>query len=163
MPERNGGDVMPQSWDQADFVALPLLDGGQALAQVVDRRGALPGTAFLALTSRRVDPAAAIAPLTLSEILAIRFVEAAHLDDGTWPILGFDRLPATERLVRLADARSDALTDPPGTVAAAVAEAFVNACHGLLAWDFFPQADLFDRMLAPGLARPAAARIGGAA
>jgi hypothetical protein len=146
------------AWDQADFFAIPLLDGGQGLGQIVEVADCPPDAAFCALTLRRV--ATPVAPLTLPEITALVFIGTAHLADGTWPILGFDTLPATDSLVSFRQTqRAWKLSDTPGTLIAdpALIEAFVNACHGLLPWDYFPDPQIFDRILARKGQRPPAA------
>jgi hypothetical protein len=143
------------AFDQADFFAIPLLDGGHGLGQIVEVRDCPPDTAFCALTLRRATTP--VTPLALSDITAIIFVGTAHLADGTWPLLGFDTLPATETLVSFRQTRRAwTLADTPATLIAAPAliEAFVNACHGLLPWDHFPDPQIFDRILAHKVERP---------
>lgn len=142
-------------WQQADLFAIPLLDGGQGLGQVVHDRGCPEGAAWLALGTRRHEGGAP-APLALSEIQFLGFVGTGHLEDGTWPVLGFDTIPDTDRLspwrvARVSDPTLAAPVDP------VVAEAFVNALHGLLAWDAFPD-NLFDKLLLPGRELPGARR-----
>lgn len=145
-------------WDQADFVALPLHDGGQSLAQIVEVRDCPPDAAYIALTLRRVtDP---IPPLTLEDITALLFTGTAHLANGTWPVLGFDTLPATDALVSFKQTRRAwQMADTPATMIAdpVLVECFVNACHGLLPWDHFADPAIFDRMLARKGQRPPAA------
>jgi hypothetical protein len=147
------------AWDQADFFAVPLLDGGHGLGQIVAVADCPPDAAFCALTLRRATPGETPVPLTLPEITAIVFVRTAHLASGTWPLLGFDTLPTTETLVsfRLTQ-RAWKLAENPATLVAdpALIEAFVNACHGLLPWDHFPDTQIFDRILAHKGQRPSA-------
>lgn len=153
---------MSQDWDQADFFAVPLLSGDYGIGQIVETRGCPEGSVFAALTSRRGRSDTLPARLALDEIVALRFVTTDHLSDGTWPIPGFDTLPATETLLPFRTARSRAAAaDPPGSavIEPAIAEAFLNAWHGLLAWDFFPDRMLFDRMLLRQGTRPATAFV----
>lgn len=148
------------AWDQADYFAIPLLDGGQGLGQIVEVADCPPDAAFCALTLRRVSTP--VVPLTLAEITALVFVGTAHLADGTWPILGFDTLPATDSLVSFRQTRRAwQMSDTPATLVAdpALIEAFVNACHGLLPWDHFPDPQIFDRILARKGQRPPAATL----
>jgi len=152
------------AWDQADFVGIPLLSGEYGLAQIVAVRDCLPGSLFLALSLRRAPEGQAPAPLALSEILSLVFVAPSALAEGTWPILGFDTLPLTERLLPLAQARrrAERQDDPAAAIREPVlVEAFVNACHGLLPWDYFPDPALFDGMLLKPGSRPAAAVLSG--
>ncbi len=154
MPESDPG------WDQADFVALPLLDGTQSLAQIVEVRDCPPDAIYIALTLRRVtDP---IPPVTLDDITALLFTGTAHLANGTWPVLGFDTLPATDTLVSFKQTkRAWQMSDTPATMVAdpVLVESFVSACHGLLPWDHFPDPAIFDRMLARKGQRPPAATL----
>lgn len=150
------------TFDQADFFAIPLLDGGHALGQVVEVKDCPPDAAFCALSLRRVTPGATQAPLRLDDITAIVFVGTAHLTDGTWPLLGFDTLPHTDGLVSFRQTRRAwQMADDPATLMAspALIEAFVNACHGLLPWDYFPDPQIFDRILARKGTRPPAATV----
>jgi hypothetical protein len=146
------------AWDQADFVALPLLDGTQSLAQIVEVRDCPPDAVYIALTLLRVtDP---IPPLTLDDIVALLFTGTAHLANSTWPVLGFDTLPVTDTLVSYKQTkRAWQMSDTPATMVAdpVLVESFVNACHGLLPWDLFPDPAIFDRMLARKGQRPPAA------
>jgi hypothetical protein len=148
-------------WDQADYFAIPLLDGGTAIGQIVQTAQCPPDAAFCALTLRRgLADGQTPAPLTLDEIVSLIFVGTAHLDDGTWPLLGFDTIPATEDLVSFNQTRRAwTMSDTPAAqiAAPALVEAFVNACQGLLPWDYFPDAAIFDRMLARKGQRPPAA------
>lgn len=145
------------AWDQADIFAIPLLDGGIGIGQVVMIRDCPPASAYCALSLRRGHPGQMPAVLHLDEVVALLFIGMAPLADGTWPVLGFDTIPATETLRpfvaarqrwMLADDKETDITDP------AIAEAFLNACHGLLPWDYFPDPRLFDTMLAPKRQRP---------
>lgn len=148
------------SFDQADFFAIPLLDGGHALGQIVEVADCPPGAAFCALSLRRATPGETPAPLSLTDITAIIFIGTAHLTDGTWPLLGFDTLPRTDALVSFRQTlRAWKMSDTPATLIAdpALIEAFVNACHGLLPWDYFPDPQIFDRILARKDQRPPAA------
>jgi hypothetical protein len=145
-------------WDQADFVALPLLDGSQSLAQIVEVRDCPPDAVYIALTLCRVTPD--LTPLSLDDITALLFTGTAHLANGTWPVLGFDTLPTTDALVSFKQTkRAWAMSDTPATMIAdpVLVESFVNACHGLLPWDHFPDPAIFDRMLARKGQRPPAA------
>ncbi|MCC5975275.1 MAG: hypothetical protein JJT81_14655 [Rubellimicrobium sp.] len=154
---------MTRSWDQADFFAVPLLTGDYGIGQIVETRDCPEGSVFVALSLRRGPSATLPALLTLDEIVALLFVTTDHLSDGTWPIPGFDTLPATETLLPFRTAlRRAAAADPPGSavIEPAIVEAFLNACHGLLDWDFFPDRMLFDRMLLKQGTRPAAAVVG---
>ncbi len=165
---------MTTVWDQADFVGIPLLSGGYGLGQIVAVRDCLPDSLFLALSLRRLPSPSdgqgpgspAIDRLALSEVISILFVAPSALAEGLWPIFGFDTLPQTDRLLSLEQARRQAgrLEDPARAVHdPALVEAFVNACHGLLPWDYFPDPALFDGMLLTPANRPAAAVLSGPA
>ena len=132
------------TWDQADLFTLPLLDGDTGWGQVVDR---LDDGALILLTRRKGPPEQNLRPVELSEVLALLRVPATPLDERTWPVHGFEALPRPRH-------RLDADRAPEAAVDPAIVEAFLSACHGLLAWDYFPQKDLFDRLLLPGLTRP---------
>lgn len=150
------------AFDQADFFAIPLLDGGNALGQVVEVKDCPPDAAFCALTLRRATIGRTPDPLRLPDITALVFIGTAHLTDGTWPLLGFDTLPYTDGLVSFKQTqRAWKMADNPASLVAdpALIEAFVNACHGLLPWDYFPDPQIFDRILARKGERPPAATL----
>jgi hypothetical protein len=150
------------AWDQADYFSIPLLDGGHGIGQIVEVAQCPPGAAFCALSTRRGTPGQTPAPLTLDDIVSLVFIGSAHLDDGTWALLGFDTIPATDSLVSFAQTRRAwQMSDTPATLIAdpVLVEAFVNACHGLLPWDHFPDASIFDRLLARKSRRPDAIRF----
>jgi hypothetical protein len=140
-----------QSWDQADIFALPLLDGGEGFGQVIAPED---GGALILLTLRTGARADVVAPIRGPDVVAILRTTATPLDDGTWPVVGLESLPFEQSAL-------DPSRGPADPVDPAVVEAFLNACHGLLPWDYFPDKILFDTILAKGVERPAKARMGG--
>ena len=132
------------TWDEADLFALPLLDGDTGWGQVVERTETGP---LILLTRRKGPPEKNLHPVELSEVWALLRVPSAPLDDGTWPIHGFEALPRPRH-------RLEASRAPDAPVDPAIVEASLSACHGLLPWDYFPDPALFDGLLLPGLSRP---------
>lgn len=132
------------TWDEADLFTLPLLDGDTGWGQVVER---LEGGALILLTRRKGPPEQNLQPVALSEVWALLRVPSTPLDDGTWAVHGFEALPRPRH-------RLEAARAPEGAIDPAIVEAFLSACHGLLPWDYFPEAGLFDGLLLSGLSRP---------
>ena len=135
---------------QADYLFIPLMDGSHALAQVAEVDRCPPGTALLVLSTRREEPGAEVLPLALSEVAALALVGTDLADSGAWTVGGFDQLPRLSE-----DADLAGLLAEPGALTArdpAVAEAFLNAWHGLYPWDGF--GPLFEDMRRPGTLRP---------
>jgi hypothetical protein len=93
-------------------------------------------------------------PIHASEVIAVHRIEATHLADDTWPIIGFEQIPGIGGLDRLSAIEGDVL-DP------AIAEALLNAWHGLYPWDGFPDPAFFDKLLGNSVTRPASARTKG--
>jgi hypothetical protein len=147
------------AYDQADHFLIPLLDGGNGLGQVlypavtVDQDGHVSAPLCL-LTGRRMAQGDPCLPIAMSEVVAVELIDPAPLNDGTWPIIGFEQLPPLRRddeLRRLSDRDGGA----PQLRETGLIEAFVNACHGLYPWDGFGGTAVFDAFLRPGVARPA--------
>jgi hypothetical protein len=131
------------AWDEADIVALPLLNGGHGIGQVVARED---GHGLILLTLRDGDAPGAAAPISLPEVIALLRVAPDLLNSGAWAVLGFEALPRPRDRLAAIHAPAD-VQDP------AVVEAFLNACHGLVGWNDFPNG-LFDGLLFKDVARP---------
>ncbi|SLN17218.1 hypothetical protein [Pseudooctadecabacter jejudonensis] len=146
MPKR-GSNIQ-----QADHIAIPLLNGSAGLAQVAL---ATERAVLLFLTAKPAPHKGQIAPLRAADVVSILPVTRAGLGDTQWPILGYDALP---RAVPIDPAALDQdLHDP------ALVEAFVNALHGLYPWDAFPDPKIFNALLRPdqdgGQLTPSTARL----
>ncbi|SMY07603.1 hypothetical protein [Flavimaricola marinus] len=137
-------------YDQADIFLVPLFNGQYGVGQVVTTEA----TPLCAFTLRQQPFDAVAAPLTPAEIIALHKVDAAHLADGTWPVIGLEQIPQISALDRLNALESDPL-DP------AIIEALLNAWHGLYPWDGFPDRTFFDGLLCTGVSKPASARTKG--
>jgi len=133
-------------WDEADLFLVPLLDGGYGLGQVVEDHRDRHGSALCAFCLRRPSLDAAPLPLSLAEVVSVMLVSPVHLNDGTWPVVGFEQIPrvGARDLMSgfLIDTRLDLAGHDP-----AIVEAFLSACHGLYPWDGFPDPAFFDRLL----------------
>lgn len=128
--------------EEADLVVVPLLDGSHGLCQVAAPPGANRVGLLLTL-SRDTTPRR----IAQEEIVASLLVPLDPFAGGHWRVIGYDTLPRPGHPV------PEELSEP------GLVEAFLNACHGLYPWDGFPQPDLFDRMLAPGVAPPRTRRM----
>lgn len=127
---------------QADLFALPLLNGGEGLGQIVE----VEASSVVVLITAR---AAENAPVRAEDVLALFRVPASQFSSGAWPILGLQTLPPRRATTPYPD-------DP---IDPAFVEAFVNACHGHILWDDFGGEDTFTNMLRPGVAPPSSARF----
>jgi len=139
------------TWAQADYFRVPLLDGAYGIGQVFEAEGTPNGAAFCGLSTRKTDQNSPITPFIPLEIAAFVFVEPAHLNDGTWPLAGFDQIPRYSffydfKIQKSLGFPDTAIHDP------AVIEAFLNAFHGLYPWDAF--GDLFDQIKRDDITRP---------
>lgn len=137
-------------YDQADIFLVPLLDGGFGVGQVI-----VPEAHPLcALSLRKQDRGTAATPLAAAEVIALHRIDPAHLNEAEWPIIGFEQIPPLSRFDRLNAIEAEPL-DP------VIAEALLNAWHGLYPWDGFPDREFFDGLLRHGVTRPASARTRG--
>ncbi len=131
------------TYDQADYLRIPLLDGGCAAAQIFDVTPARPDCVFLGISTRKTGPNDTITPFLLSDVIALAFTTDAPILSGQWAVAGFDQIPRFRDILNFdAAARNDFPNHP--THDPAVIEAFVNAVHGLYPWDSF--GDLFDEI-----------------
>lgn len=128
--------------EESDFFLVPLLDGSHGLAQVA----APPSGDYVAvwLTLLRDTSPRRIAQ---EEVIAALLVPLVPFAEDHWRVISYDTLPRPGH-------PAPEETSEPGLV-----EAFLNACHGLYPWDGFPQRDLSDTMLAPGVAPPPARKM----
>lgn len=136
--------------DQADIFLVPLLDGSHAVGQVLTAET----QPVCLLSLRRQSPGETPQPILPAEVIAVHRIGAAHLANDTWPIIGFDQIPRLTNLDQLEAIEGEVL-DP------AIAEALLNAWHGLYPWDGFPDPAFFDKLLRGGVTRPASARTKG--
>ncbi|SLN65649.1 hypothetical protein [Roseisalinus antarcticus] len=128
---------------QADLFLVPLLDGGDALGQVLEC-DARDRVRLLLTLSRDTAPRR----IQLPEVVATLTTLPEPFRTGHWRVIGYDTLPTGPAL-------KPPLFDPEPTDPAIV-EAFLNACHGLYPWDGFPDAEVFSKMLLEGVALPPA-------
>jgi hypothetical protein len=139
------------TWDEADHVRIPLLDGTFGTGQIAGLDGANP---ILLLTLRQsATPDAPMTPIGASEMVALLRTSDSAIQDGLWTIPGFEALPRPRDLLSRIYAPVT-IHDP------AMIEAFLNACHGLIGWHSFPDKTTFDEMLYQKIKRPASARSG---
>lgn len=135
---------------QADFFRIPLLNGAFGIAQVFEIDDTPPNTAFCGLSNRSTDAKTEIRPFDPLDIVAFCLIDTAHLTDGTWPLAGFDQIPNYDLFFDYKQHHARGFPDSP-VQDPAVIEAFLNAWHGLYAWDAF--GDLFDKIAANGVDR----------
>lgn len=133
----------------ADHIAIPLLDGRNGLAQVarIEQDRAL---IFLTQIATTLD--AEINPIPQDAVIASVVVSPSTLTPDQWPVIGYDAVPRIPRYTQLDLANADQ-TDP------AIAEALVNAFHGLFPWDGFPDPDYFAQFLRDPNFRPTLLRL----
>lgn len=123
--------------ETADHLAIPLLDGTHALAQIArvedDRL-------LLYITRSRTSPDAKTKPLIDPHIIAVFCALTANVPSHLWPVIGYEPVPRIAKFkdmpLVLLDVQDSALI-----------EAFANAVHGLYPWDGFPDVELFTNML----------------
>ena len=142
------------SYDQADYLLVPLLDGSFGVAQILEVEATPSPEVFLALTAKKAGSGIAIQPLVLRDIVAFVRVAADPVAAGLWATAGFDQIPQYRTLFDYTGAKAlgfpaTPIHDP------AVIEAFISAWHGLYPWAGF--GDLFDTIKRQDLDRPAAA------
>jgi len=130
----------------ADIFLIPLMDGDFAVGQVVNAKDKPEGTVLCILTLLKSAPDWPPSPMHYSEAIALVLTQTASLTDGTWQTVGFEAVPALERVFDLEKAVASnfenlTVHDP------AILEAFVNACHGLYPWDGFPDSQFFTKLL----------------
>ena len=120
---------------EGDIFAVALLDGSQAIGQVVGILEERPMVlaAFYSYRIPATDRLTEVFPLTVEDIIAVEFLNKYILSKGQWPTIG--RLPAANTQLRsMIDAvrRADfvGLSWPNGPTV----EAFLNAYHGLAPW-----------------------------
>lgn len=135
--------------ETADHVAIPLLDGSHALAQIARIEF---GRMLVYVTRSQTAPSAATKPIIARQIIAAFCIKVAILPDGHWPVVGYEAVPRIAPFKTQALAQIDP-TDP------AIVEAFANAVHGLYPWDGFPDGDLFTKMLRHPDVLPTMARM----
>ncbi len=125
------------TFQEADHILIPLLDGTHAQAQVVrvnqDRL-------LIHLTATRATQQTKVSPIPAKRVLATVRVDKTSLSTDQWPVIGYESRPhgITTSPQDLTD--GDAL-DP------AIVEAFANALNGLYPWDGFPDPDFFTQFL----------------
>lgn len=134
---------------EADHILLPLLNGGNALAQIAriekDR-------ALLLMTRTQTTPDTPTSPLSDPQVIAVICAGLNDLKQSGWMVNGYHPIP------RIAPYCDQALTQMD-LVDTAVIEAFINAVHGLYPWDGFPDPAFFDRLLRRPEMRPTSARL----
>ena len=139
----------------ADYFCVPLLDGRFGLGQVFETAELeTDGALFCGLTARIATPAQTPSPLTLADIIAFCRLAPEQIENGTWPLAGFDQIPRYGTAFDYAGNRVLGFPDHP-IHDPAVIEAFLSAFHGLYPWDGF--GPLFDDILRAGVPRPGAA------
>lgn len=143
---------------QADIFLIPLLDGSHAAGQIIESEETPENAVLCLLTLRLLDTGTTPTPIGISEMIALVMLRPDHLNDGTWPVIGFEQLPPVENVFQLKAAKANRFADIQ-IHDAAVIEAFVNACHGHYPWDGFPDPEFFDTLLVKRNARPPKARM----
>lgn len=143
---------------QADIFLIPLLNGAYGVGQVVVCSPETPlGTAACIITRRQTKTLGEQSPIHLSEALSLILVKDDLMEDGTWPIVGFEQIPPVEKTFKIEKAlktRFDRVAIQDG----AVVEAFTNAIHGLFPWDGFPDPQFFTKLLVSPDAIPSSAK-----
>lgn len=134
---------------QADHIAIPLLDGRYALAQLARIDG---DHALILLSDQVTATSAAVKPLEPRAVLARVVVAPTALEPQQWPAIRYDAVPRIKQYTDLLIAH-EYPTEP------AIAEALANAIHGLYPWDGFPDPAFFDGFLRKDTPRPATARL----
>jgi len=130
----------------ADIFLVPLINGDFAVGQVANVDDTPENTALCLFTLLKSAPDWPPEPIHYSEAVALMLVSDASIRDKTWQVVGFEAVPALERIFDLEDAVSTGfenltVQDP------AIVEAFVNACHGHYPWDGFPDSQFFNKLL----------------
>jgi hypothetical protein len=142
------------TFDRADFFFVPLLDGRHGVGQILEINATPDAAAFCGLTLLTAKPGAAIAPLSVREIIAFVLVPAGQFTSRAWPIGGFEQMPRFGDVYNYTANKALGFPDTP-LHDPAVLEAFLSACHGLYPWSSF--GDLFNKIHRSDLERPKAA------
>lgn len=143
------------SWAAGAVYAVPLGDGSYGLAQAIDAM--MVNVIYVALFAARVpELPAAPPPLRREAVVALTATWRQHLNRGDWPYIG-----EAATVVRKGAFPSEQFAKA-GYVGARHYDAgllakFLAAYHGLLPWNVMHVEDYYDRLLAPGVSRPAAA------
>lgn len=130
-----------------DVFTVPLLDGTQAIAQVIEVIDSL-GAALCAFYSYRVGPDEATSAFAFarSEIVTVQPMSLRRLVNGEWPILR--NLPVAHGdLRRVLDG-----VRASGFVGLVIADgnamkALMNAHHGLASWEIGSDRDFLRRLV----------------
>lgn len=134
----------------ADHIAIPLLDGTYALAQIAQVEG---DNVVLFLTHRTYRDRDTVSTIAPKDVMAIVPVSLSALPKDHWRILGYDAVPDLNRTKTDFASEDITLHDP------AIIEAFANAIHGLYPWDGFPYPAFFTNLLRRSDTVPPPARM----
>ena len=144
-------------WAPGAVYAVPLGDGSFGVAQAIDAM--MVNVIYVALFADRLPALPVDLPrLRRTAVVALTATWRQHLNRGDWPYIGA-AAPVVPK-----DAFPNEQLAKSGYVGAKHFDAgilanFLAACHGLVPWNVMYVEDYYDRLLAPGVTRPVAARV----
>ena len=144
-------------WVPGLIFAVPLTDRSWGVGQTSELM--MPHWGYCALFSERLPSLDAAVPRpTKKDLVALLAVARQGLASGYWPVIGTG--PAVFGKAEFPNERLAA----SGYVGAqmydyGLGEELLSAFHGLTPWNTYKEEDYLDTMLAPGVARPAAAKV----
>ena len=142
---------MPKRFAAGDIFGVPLPDGSMALGQVLGCEREALNSVGCALFGDRFTGAA---EFVLGKPIAVLLVTPDLLNKGIWPILQSRELqvPAEGRPYERFRAQSWVGVNVTGSANAAE---LLAAYHGLAPWDDWHDPQYLDKLLLPGVQRPA--------
>lgn len=145
-------------WEFGDIFAVPLTDGSFGACQAA--YDVMPHVVDCAFFSLRFHTLPVQAPaVTPEDVIALLAVWKNPLKNGSWPKIGHASpvLPASsfpnQLLIQKANGVGVKHSNEP------LIEGFLSAWHALQPWNTLYEEDYYDKLLAPGVVRPANAVI----
>jgi hypothetical protein len=144
-------------WAPGMVYAVPLGDGSFGVAQAVDEM--LTNVIYVALFSDRLDivPRSPVYPQAASGI-ALVATWRQDLNRGEWAPLGVAPLAFEKAVFPNERFAASGYVGAKHQDAGLLAE-FLAAFHGVVPWNVLFEEDYYDRLLIPGIRRPATAVI----
>jgi hypothetical protein len=151
------GKFKRSRWKAGNVYALPLVDGSFGIAQAIVADADLPGILNVGVFDYRYARLEDCGPtVQRRRVIALLATFRAEMNGGWWAPIGW-----SEPCIRPEEFPYVNFPTPVGRVhhSGGVLEDLVAAYHGLLPWNTNYHPDYYERLLAPGVPRPASARV----
>ncbi len=143
-------------WMEGSIFRVPQSDGVSSVGQVLRHVPEALNSVICSFHDRRIPSTISVAAdqLAAKELISIQFTTPDLLKSGIWELAGhgtpqgLDRMPGLRTL-------EDANFVGAKVVGSGIMMEFLDAFYGLRPWDDYADPKYFDKLLSPGLKRPA--------